>query len=123
NEEAIDIKFGPGGLEEIEFYLQYLQAAAFRKGSVPLIQNTLHALKRLRNTGFISREVAHLLLKIYLFFRKVETLQRLNEEKLLRPASPETELIARILGFEDAEGLIEEISRGRKEVLKIVADQ
>jgi len=118
-EGELDIKFGPGGLEEIEFYTQFLQAEALKKHNLPAIQNTLYAIKRLRNTGIINNHVATVLSTAYILFRKVETLLRLNDEKKLKRDTPIAELIARALEFETAEALFEEVVKNREQVLTI----
>ncbi len=117
--EELDIKFGPGSLEEIEFYTQYLQAKALKKQNLPVIQNTLYAIKRLRNAGIISKHETEVLLNAYTLLRKVETLLRLNDEKNLQKDTSVAGLIARALGFETADALFDEVVKNREKVLTI----
>jgi glutamate-ammonia-ligase adenylyltransferase len=82
-----DIKLGVGGLEELEFAIQYLQlrnCAAFPRVAAP---NTLDAIFRLGKEGIISGSDADTFRGIYIFYRTIETTLRLRNENVLREGS------------------------------------
>lgn len=70
--ECIDVKLGRGGIREIEFFIQALQL--IKGGRDPRIRekNTLKALKRLAEAGYITREEEAFLRDAYVFLRTVE---------------------------------------------------
>ncbi len=78
-----DIKLGPGGIEEIEFIVQYLQLNNCARETRLLVQGTLKALDRLRDCGVIGKEDAGFLKETYLFYRTLESLLRLRGENIL----------------------------------------
>ncbi|MCC6346599.1 MAG: bifunctional [glutamate--ammonia ligase]-adenylyl-L-tyrosine phosphorylase/[glutamate--ammonia-ligase] adenylyltransferase [Nitrospirales bacterium] len=78
-----DIKLGAGGLEELEFFLQYLQLRQCRSLPELLVQGTLDAVMRLRKKGVFGDAEAAMLRDTYLFYRSIETVLRLRNEALL----------------------------------------
>ncbi len=83
DKEGIDIKLGRGGIEELEFTVQYLQLISGAALPGLLVQGTLDAIKRLRSAGIMGRE-ADLLREAYLFYRVLESFMRLREGNVLR---------------------------------------
>ena len=69
---ARDLKLGPGGIREAEFFVQSLQL--IWGGQQPLVRekNTLEALSRLRNRGLVSDREARSTASAYVLLRKVE---------------------------------------------------
>ena len=122
--EGIDVKFGPGGIGDIEFYTQWLQLRhAGRQPSVT-VQNTSTALKRLAGVGAIGGAESERLLKAYRYLRTVETLLRLNEENVVKAGSETLRLLPGLMRFEGEEGeFLDYIERIRRGVLKIIGDQ
>jgi len=75
-----NVKLGRGGIREIEFLVQSVQA--FFGGKRPSIRerNTLKALERLRRHALLEKEAAHHLMDAYRFLRNVEhRLQMVHE--------------------------------------------
>ena len=62
-----DIKLGYGGLEELEFTVQYLQLKNCSKYPSLLVQNTFDAIKRLRFAGIINQSHAESMKGAYIF--------------------------------------------------------
>jgi glutamate-ammonia-ligase adenylyltransferase len=67
-----DLKLGPGGIREVEFFTQSLQL--IWGGRQPRVRgaNTLGALRRLRACGFVSEREAVELTESYLLLRRIE---------------------------------------------------
>ncbi|MBZ0155935.1 MAG: bifunctional [glutamate--ammonia ligase]-adenylyl-L-tyrosine phosphorylase/[glutamate--ammonia-ligase] adenylyltransferase [Alphaproteobacteria bacterium] len=78
-----DIKLGAGGLEELEFAVQYLQLRQCRSRPEFLVQGTLDALGRLMKKGVLEAAGAAMLRETYLFYRTIETVLRLRNESVL----------------------------------------
>jgi glutamate-ammonia-ligase adenylyltransferase len=74
---AHDIKLGPGGIREIEFFGQIFQL--IRGGVVPSLQQTgiLNVLKALADEQHIPQSVCDELIEAYIFLRRIEN--RLQE--------------------------------------------
>ena len=113
-----DIKLGPGGIEELQFLIQYLQLknAATLPGLIT--HNTTIAIKRLTAHGIVDRETEQRLLNAYRFLRTVETLLRLNQESVLKPDSGLAEVIAGFFEFSDTDALLNELESTRRKVLE-----
>jgi len=110
--DGIDIKLGPGGIEEIEFYAQWLALRYANQYPSLIVQNTTLLIRRLGVLGLLNKEV---FLPSYEFLRRLETFLRLNEVD-----SPEKEpLSARFMGFSDIDGLIRHIEGIREGITKI----
>lgn len=92
-----DIKLGSGGMNEIEFMVQYLQLHHCAEYPGLLVQNTIDAIRRLRNYGIVDAPAAARLHDAYLFFRVVETMLRLRNETILRRDSGAEARIARLM--------------------------
>lgn len=99
--EGYDIKLGPGGLEELEFAVQYLQLAHGDAHSDLLVQGTSDAIKRLSSTGLIADEEAAFLRDSYLFYRKLESFMRLRGEPVLKRSGIATGDTAEFMDFSD----------------------
>ena len=100
--EGFDIKLGPGGLEELEFAVQYLQLANSDGHGDLLVQGTSDAIKRLSSTRLIANEEADFLLDSYLFYRKLESFMRLRGEPVLKRSGTATGDVAEFMGFGDS---------------------
>ncbi len=105
-----DVKVGPGGIREIEFFAQSLallhggQRPALRQGGlVPL-------LERLGTEGLLPARDRQALADAYRFLRRVEhRLQMLDDRQthLLPPRPEDRRLLARRLGYAGADPLAE----------------
>ena len=77
-----NIKLGPGGIREIEFFVQTQQLIAGGRQSELRSPRTLEALEALVDRGWIAPQVAHELTAAYLTLRKIEhRLQMVADEQ------------------------------------------
>ncbi len=116
---ADDVKLGPGGLREVEFFAQSLQLVWGGREPRVRATNTLDALRRLRMHGFVSAREAEELSDAYLMLRRVE--HRVQFATGLQvhalPRSPElVERIARSLGYADRGALVRDLGEVRSRV-------
>jgi glutamate-ammonia-ligase adenylyltransferase len=114
-----DLKLGPGGLREVEFFAQSLQLVW--GGREPRVRgaNTLDALRRLRTHGFVSEREAEELSDAYLMLRRLE--HRVQFATGLQthavPRAPDLlERTARSLGYEGGDALVRELGEVRSRV-------
>jgi len=73
---SFELKLGDGGIQDIEFLIQYLQ---LKNGII--VQNTVAAIKRMYRKGIIDYEASDILINNYLFQRNVESFIRLSEQE------------------------------------------
>ena len=112
-----DVKLGPGGIREVEFFVNALQLVHGGKDASLREQNTLRALRRLVRTGLVSDPDADRLEEAYTFLRRVENRLQMREERQTHvlPGDPvETQWIARGLGFADVASLRETLEGHRR---------
>ena len=77
-----DIKVGRGGIREIEFFVQTQQLIAGGRQTDLRVPQTLAALSRLAERGWIKPEVEHELAEAYRFLRRIEhRLQMIADEQ------------------------------------------
>jgi glutamate-ammonia-ligase adenylyltransferase len=114
-----DLKIGPGGIREVEFFAQSLQLVW--GGREPRVRgpNTLDALRRLRARGFVSEREESELSDAYLFLRRLE--HRVQFATGLQthalPGDPGMrERVARSLGYDETPGLLRELAEVRARV-------
>jgi glutamate-ammonia-ligase adenylyltransferase len=112
-----DIKRGPGGLEEIQFMVQYLQLQGAGKYSSLITHRTSCALRQLTKCDKIDKALAGRVLQASRFLRTVEAIVRLNEEKVLKKDSDLTGPIAEFFGYAKPEDLLGEIDKARVDML------
>lgn len=122
DETHTNVKIGEGGIRDIEFTVQLLQLLV--GGQHPSVRtgNTLEALQRLRREGFLTPEEAIILRESYCFLRTIEhRLQILYEQQTQKlPTDPrQLELLARRMGFENAEYFRQTYDRVRAQVREI----
>ncbi len=120
-----NVKTGPGGIREIELFVQVFQL--IYGATYPTLQqpNTLRALRALEEGGFIDTSVRQTLTVAYEFLRSVEhrlqiVLERQTHSLSTRDA--ELEITARRMGFERAERLLAELQAHRDRVHAIYAN-
>ena len=80
----INIKLGKGGINDIEFAVQYLQLKHLECSQKLLVQSTIKAIERLLKVGVIDKNKANILIENYVFLRTIETIQRLRNESKIR---------------------------------------
>ncbi len=117
---GIDIKHDYGGIEEIEFFVQYLQLKNASKHKDLIIHNSEIAIKRLARHGILSYELGDFMIRALSFFRIIESLMRLNEEDALKFGSETYNSIVRFLGFKSGDKLLDEINNTRQRVLEVI---
>lgn len=117
---GLDIKLGPGGTEEIEFYVQYLQL--HNAGQLPdiLDENTLSALRRISEREILSPADSELLYNAYIYYRKLQTFLKLNEEDVIAEESEIMELAAKFMGEKSKEEFFSNLVTLRDKVLSVV---
>ena len=118
--KGIDIKLGPGGIEEIEFYVQWLQLRHARMAPKILVQDTVSAIRRLTKKGILSTREGQTFLNSYEYLRTLETFMRLNEEHVIIEDSEFTELAGIFMGHKDKKEFLDYLKTAREKVLDIV---
>lgn len=116
-EIAQNIKLGPGGIREIEFFGQIFQL--IRGGVTPSLQerSILKALKALAVEEYISSQVCDELSNAYIFLRKTEhRLQELSDQQTHMVPSVHVEKIrlAASMGFDAPESFFRCLNKHRK---------
>ena len=91
NAGVFDIKYGTGGLAELEFFVQYMQIRNCSQKPKILVQNTFDALRRLCLYSCLEPGDAIALRETYLFYRTIETLLKLKNETLLKKKGSDLE--------------------------------
>ncbi len=119
--QGMDIKLGPGGIEEIEFYVQFLQLRHGGDSPEVLVQNMPAAIHRLQCKGLLKDSDGKALCRAYEYFRKVETFLRLNGEHALRDDAPVTELAALFMEEESTGDFLARLRGLRERVLEIAS--
>jgi glutamate-ammonia-ligase adenylyltransferase len=114
-----DLKIGPGGIREVEFFAQSLQLVW--GGREPRVReaNTHVALRRLRACGFMSEREELELTESYLFLRRLEHRIQFATGLQTHALPSDAELLARIarsLGYEDEAALGRELAAVRARV-------
>ncbi len=111
-----DLKLGPGGIREVEFFIAALQL--LNGGKRPSLRetHTLRALRKIELEGLISSNDADALEEAYLFLRRTENRLQMVEERQVHRI-PETDLerlrLARTLGFGDWSEFLRQLDRHR----------
>jgi glutamate-ammonia-ligase adenylyltransferase len=116
-----DVKLGPGGIREVEFFVNALQL--LQGGKEPGLRErvTMRALRKLERAGFISGPDADALEEAYRFLRRVENRLQMLEERqtqALPQGERERRRLASSLGFEGWGAFHAELSRHRRFVLE-----
>ena len=114
-----DLKLGPGGIREAEFFVQSLQLVWGGREQSLRVQGTLPALARLRSQGLVSDREARGIADSYVLLRRVE--HRVQwasgvQTHLLPSDAEEYARLARSLGFAKPALLHAELERARERV-------
>lgn len=120
-DDGIDIKLGPGGIEDIEFYIQWLQLQNAHDAPDVIVQNTLAAVHRLFRRGIIGEDRMSVIVRAYEYYRRLDTFLRLNEDHVVRKDGEITGLLARFMGHSDSEELLESLGRMRTDVSGVIS--
>lgn len=111
-----DVKLGPGGIREVEFFANALQLLHGGKNDRLRERHTLKALRKLELAGLIAVRDADALEEAYLFLRRVENRLQMFEERqtqTLPEGDRERRRLARTLGFESWDAFAAELARHR----------
>ncbi|MBL8610621.1 MAG: bifunctional [glutamate--ammonia ligase]-adenylyl-L-tyrosine phosphorylase/[glutamate--ammonia-ligase] adenylyltransferase [Myxococcales bacterium] len=113
-----DLKLGPGGIREVEFFVQSLQLVW--GGREPQLRdpNTLGALRRLRARGFVTDRESRELADAYLTLRRLEhrVQYATGQQTHTLPEGALLRIIAKSLGFRDEERLAADLAGTRRRV-------
>jgi glutamate-ammonia-ligase adenylyltransferase len=117
-----DVKVGPGGIREIEFFVQALQMVHGRTLSLRE-RGTVRALDKLLFAGLVSEREHRALVEAYQFLRRVEHRLQLDEGRQTHalPPAGNRDLLARRLGFDDGPAFARALDVHRGEVAEIYA--
>jgi len=110
---ARDLKHGPGGIREAEFFVQTLQLIWGGQEPSLRVRGTLPALERLRLRGFVSDREAQDIARGYVLLRRAEHAVQWStgiQTHLLPTQQHDLERLARVLGFRDAASFEAELS-------------
>ncbi len=102
--DTIDVKLGPGGIREVEFFCQALQLIHGGKNADIREHHTLTALEKLRAKGLVKDGEASRLADGYVFLRNLEHRIQIVEgrqSQAIPAKEAELERLARMMGFSD----------------------
>ncbi|KQT55284.1 MULTISPECIES: bifunctional [glutamine synthetase] adenylyltransferase/[glutamine synthetase]-adenylyl-L-tyrosine phosphorylase [unclassified Aureimonas] len=109
-----NVKLGPGGIREVEFFAQTQQLIAGGRNPALRLRRTDETLEALASGGWISGDTARDLTEAYWFLRRVEhAIQMVADEQSHTLPEDEAGLlrIARLLGLPDLGAFSQELSR------------
>ena len=121
---ARDLKLGPGGIREAEFFVQTLQLIWGGQEPSLRVRGTLTALERLRLRGFVSDREARDIAQAYVLLRRAEhAIQWATgiQTHLLPSEERDAERLARTLGYADAATFSVELAQLRGRVSEAFA--
>lgn len=116
---GVDLKLGPGGIREVEFFVQALQLLHGGKDKHLRERHTLRALDRLVYAGLLSGRDRDELVDAWRLLRALEHRVQMVAERqthLLPESAAELALLARRAGFPGAEALQRELAGHRARV-------
>lgn len=116
------VKLGPGGIRDIEFFVQGHQLLSGARQPYLQVANTLKALRALKNLQIIAEETCEMLSEAYRFWRVLEHRVQIVEHRQthdIPEKQEEQEPIARSMGYESAEQLWEVQMQWRRRVREV----
>ncbi|MGC4115880.1 MAG: bifunctional [glutamate--ammonia ligase]-adenylyl-L-tyrosine phosphorylase/[glutamate--ammonia-ligase] adenylyltransferase [Myxococcales bacterium] len=120
-----DVKLGPGGIREVEFFVQALQLLHGGRREALRERSTLGALRHALVAGLVSLSDHDALAGAYVFLRRVEDRLQMVEElrtHRLPVAPPALASLAGGLGFADAGAFRDELAAHRRRVREIFSE-
>jgi glutamate-ammonia-ligase adenylyltransferase len=121
---ARDLKIGPGGIREVEFFVQSLQLVWGGRDPEIRGQNTLSALRKLRARGLVTDKEGREMAEAYLALRRLEhRVQNATglQTHVLPDRGDAAMAIARSVGFGSPRELTAELDKTRRRVMTRVA--
>ncbi len=118
SEPERDLKLGPGGIREAEFFVQSLQLIWGGREPSLRVSNTLEALRRLRARGLVTDRESGELDAAYLTLRRLEHRVQFATglQTHLLPRGELLETIARTVGFASSKELEKDLDKTRRRV-------
>lgn len=116
---ARDLKLGPGGIREAEFFVQTLQLVWGGKDASVRSTNTLQALRKLRARGYVTDREARAIADGYALLRRVEHRVQLStgvQTHVVPADGVERDRLARSLGWKNGVELWEALDRARSKI-------
>ncbi len=120
--KGLDVKLGPGGIEAIAFFIQFLQLNHAGESPEVLEQNTPSAISRLAEKGIIENSAKETLMQAYGYYRRLEAFLRLNEERVIVRDSQLAETASKFMGHKSRDEFLEHLEELRKGVIQIIED-
>ena len=117
-----DVKLGPGGIREAEFFVQALQLVHGGRSPAVRDNNTIGALARLPPAGLLPAADAEALGQAYLHLRAVEHQIQLVDERQthdLPGEAAQRRFVAQGLGFDELDAFQDELDRHRAVVTRL----
>ena len=113
-----DLKLGPGGIREAEFFVQSLQLIWGGREPSLRVSNTLEALRRLRARGLVTDRESRELESAYLILRRLEHRVQFATglQTHLLPRGELLEIIARSVGLTSSKDLEKDLDKTRRRV-------
>ena len=113
-----DLKLGPGGIREVEFFVQSLQLIWGGREPSLRLSNTLDSLRRLRSHGLVTDRESRELESAYLTLRRLEHRVQFATglQTHILPRGDLLETIARSVGFPGGKELEKDLDRTRRRV-------
>lgn len=119
NDVERDLKLGPGGIREAEFFVQTLQLVWGGREPQLRSKNTLEALRRLRARGLVTDRESRELEAAYLTLRRLEHRVQYATGLQTHSVPTDPELLARIarsLGFPATADMMRDLERTKRRV-------
>ena len=120
--EGFDVKLGRGGIRDVELVAQLLQLLHAGKRPDLRERNTLRALQKLTIAGLLTDREQRLLADGYRFLRRLEhrvQIEHGSQTHALPTDAPATTILARRMGYPDAETLALTLERHRTAVTSV----
>jgi len=113
-----DLKLGPGGIREAEFFVQSLQLIWGGREPSLRLSNTLDSLRRLRSRGLVTDRESRELESAYLTLRRLEHRVQFATglQTHILPRGDLLETIARSVGFPGSKELEKDLDKTRRRV-------
>jgi len=118
SEPERDLKLGPGGIREVEFFVQSLQLIWGGREPSLRLSNTLDSLRRLRGRGLVTDRESRELEAAYLTLRRLEHRVQFatGQQTHLLPRGELLETIAKSVSFATAKELEKDLDKTKRRV-------